>query len=104
MFVVQHAATIAVSIDKDAKPATASKIRRWTTVLVKRSLFLEPVRSSIQLHGEPNTLLSSDSCTKHLFLVLQILYRPCFIQVDALLQFVLTMTLIVVLFDRYEIM
>ena len=87
MFVVQHAATIAVSLDKDAKPATASKIRRWTTVLVKRSLFLEPVRSSIQLHGEPHTLLSSlDSCTKHVFFVLQILYRPCFIQVDALLE------------------
>ena len=62
MFVVQHAATIAVSIDKDAKLATASKIRRWTTVLVKRSLFLEPVRSSIQLHGEPNTVLSSLDC------------------------------------------
>ena len=102
---MQHAATAAVSKDKDAKPATASKIRRWTTVLVKRSLFLEPVRSSIQLHGEPNTLLSfQDSCTKHLFLVLQILYRPCFIQVDASIEFVLSITLIVVLFDRYEIM
>ena len=101
---MQHAATTAVSIDKDAKPATASKIRRWTTVLVQRSLFLEPVRSSIQLHGAPNTLLSfQDSYTKHLFLVLQILYHPCFIQVDALLEFVLTI-LIVVLFDRYETM
>ena len=101
---MQHAATVAVSKDKDAKPATAAKIRRWTTVLVKRSLFLEPVRSSIQLHGGPNTHFYLQILVLNTYFVLQILYRPCFIQVDALLEFVLTMTLIVVLFDRYETM
>ena len=51
VFQILHASSTELSKDnKDAKAASTSTIKRWIALLVKRSLFLELIRGSIQLH------------------------------------------------------
>ena len=51
VFQILHASSTEMSKDnKDAKPASTSTIKRWIALLVKRSLLLELIRGSIQLH------------------------------------------------------
>ena len=51
VFQILHASSSELSKDnKDAKAASTSTIKRWIALLVKRSLFLELIRGSIQLH------------------------------------------------------
>lgn len=51
VFQILHASSTELSKDnKDAKAASTSTIKRWIALLVKRSLLLELIRGSIQLH------------------------------------------------------
>ena len=51
VFQILHASSTKLSKDnKDAKAASTSTIKRWIALLVKRSLLLELIRGSIQLH------------------------------------------------------
>ena len=51
VFQILHASSTELSKDnKDAKAASTSTIKGWIALLVKRSLFLELIRGSIQLH------------------------------------------------------
>ena len=51
VFQILHASSSELSKDnKDAKAASTSTIKRWIALLVKRSLLLELIRGSIQLH------------------------------------------------------
>jgi hypothetical protein len=46
-----HAASVELSEDEDAQNVSASMIKKWIRVLVKRSLLLEVTKGSISLHG-----------------------------------------------------
>ena len=51
LFQILHVSSTELSKDnKDAKAASTSTIKRWIALLVKRSLLLELIRGSIQLH------------------------------------------------------
>mgnify|MGYP004198552743 CR=1 FL=1 len=53
VFQILHASSTELSKDNkdnDAKAASTSTIKRWIALLVKRSLLLELIRGSIQLH------------------------------------------------------
>ena len=51
VFQILHASSTELSKDnKAAKAASTSTIKRWIVLLVKRSLLLELIRGSIQLH------------------------------------------------------
>ena len=51
VFQILHASSTELSKDnKDTKAASTSTIKRWIALLVKRSLLLELIRGSIQLH------------------------------------------------------
>ena len=53
VFQILHASSTELSKDnkdQDAKAASTSTIKRWIALLVKRSLLLELIRGSIQLH------------------------------------------------------
>ena len=51
VFQILHASSTELSKgNKDAKAASTSTIKRWIALLVKRSLLLELIKGSIQLH------------------------------------------------------
>ena len=49
-----HAASVELSEDEDAQTVSASMIKKWIRVLVKRSLLLEVIKGSVSLHGSLN--------------------------------------------------
>jgi hypothetical protein len=55
IFAVLHAAIIQVGTD--TKAASMSTVRKWVRLLINRSLLMELIRGSVQIHDSKSTRL-----------------------------------------------